>query len=54
MARSSDTLDPLEPELLDAETWDLPRRMTRREGALSAGPDWVWTQPHFEEADADD
>lgn len=54
MARPADTLDADELQLLDADTWDMPRRMTRREGALSAGPDWVWTRPHFEEDDRDD
>jgi len=54
MPRPIETLDADEPQLLDADTWDMPRRMTRREGALSAGPDWVWIQPHFEEDDRDD
>ena len=54
MVRPSDTLDPDEHPLLDADAWDLPRRMTRREGALSAGLDRVWTQPRFEEDDRDD
>jgi len=47
----SDTLDPDELLLLDPDAWDQPRRLTHREGTLSTGPDWIWTQPHFDEDD---
>ncbi len=46
--------EPDEPDVLDAEAWDLPRRMTRLEGALAAGPDWRWTRPHFEKDEHDE
>ena len=49
-----DISEPDEPDLLDADAWDLPRRLTRREGVVAAGPDWSWTQPHFEKDDQDD
>lgn len=54
MARPAETLDPDEHPLLDADIWDQPRRLTRREGTLSAGSDWIWIQPHFVEDDRDD
>jgi len=54
MTRMSAPRDDDDPSLLDPDTWEVPRRMTRREGALSAGSDWSWTQPHFQEDDLDD
>ncbi|WP_171981898.1 hypothetical protein [Brevundimonas sp. LM2] len=54
MARHQTPFEREEPPLLDGNAWDLPQRLTRRDGALAAGPDWTWTRPHFEEDDADD
>jgi hypothetical protein len=54
MARSIHPVEEYEASLPDSELWDLPRRMTRREGTLSAGSDRLWTQPCFEEEETHD
>ena len=54
MATPEALFDPHEALLPDSDAWDLPRRLTRRDGALTAGPDWIWTRPQFEADDTDD
>jgi len=45
--------DP-DDRLLEPETWEQPRRLTRREGLDHIGADWRSTRPDFDAETTDD
>jgi hypothetical protein len=53
MARTPSPFPDARDRLLDPETLESPRRLSRDEHRAVAGPDWSWTHGHSDEEDTD-
>ncbi|MES2860976.1 MAG: hypothetical protein V4701_05855 [Pseudomonadota bacterium] len=54
MARVRTLFSDPQDHLLDRETMESPRRLSRDEHRAVVGADWVWTQAEHEEEDIND
>ncbi len=54
MARVRTLFSDPQDHLLDRETMESPRRLSRDEHRAVVGADWAWTQAEHEEEDIND